>query len=122
MDAQLLPKKSSSLLSPQIIAITNQPGYIVYQRIFILFLSRSDQLFRETNGSSMLSKLQACGVYNQSLIDNIATTAKAQVLACLDQSDKQLISNLQVSVDIESIHIKVTLIDGVTYQGAIDVE
>lgn len=122
LDIQILPKITQQNVTPQIIEVTSDAQYLLYQKIFILFLSKNSQLFRQGCGSSLLSGLEKCASYNKSLVQSIATAAKSEVKDMLTTQDLTLLDDIQISVDVDAIHIKVTTNSGSTYSGDIDVD
>lgn len=96
-------------------------GIRLYQKLLILILSPASQLYREQQGTNLVSYLGHINALGDSALTALGTEACNKAKGLLDPQDSSLVQSVQAEARNSVLYITMKLIDGTSYTGALDI-
>lgn len=110
-------KPQTTQINPYILGKTSTYGLILYQKILVLLLSSSSDLYRQREGTTLLDILDGSNTPSDQLLQVIGSSACGQLITYLDSSDTDLIQSLTADANMGRLSIILTLKTGQSYEG-----
>lgn len=96
-------------------------GIRLYQKLLVLILSAASQSYREQAGTDLITYLGNINALGDAALTALGTQACNKARSMLDAQDAALVDSVQAQARNSVLYITITLTDGTSYTGALDI-
>lgn len=117
-DIQII-NTEKTVVQPQLLCVTTDKKLRIYQKILVLLLSNTNNIYRYQQGTQITQLLQGANIPSVDFLLHLGQTACSQVLSQLDIQDRKYIKSLKAEVDGGNLFISLTVQNNETIKGII---